>query len=73
MTVLVATSVLGGSAEGESHGAIHLVDVAQDRIAQVVDWKGARCGLVVVRRRTGFAGHCLRWSAGIRRWVRRTV
>jgi hypothetical protein len=39
VTVLVATSVVRGSARGESHGAIHLVDIAQGRVAQVVDWK----------------------------------
>lgn len=39
MTVLVATSVLRGSSEGASHGAIHLVDLEKQRAAHVVDWK----------------------------------
>ena len=38
MTVLAVTSVVRGSAKGECHGAIHLVDMAQGRVAQVVDW-----------------------------------
>jgi hypothetical protein len=39
MTILVATSVLRGSPEGQSHGAVHLVDMEGGRIAHVVDWK----------------------------------
>lgn len=41
MTILVATSVLRGSAPGDSHGAIHLVDLEQQRVAHMVDWKAA--------------------------------
>jgi hypothetical protein len=39
MTILIATSVLRGSAEGSSHGAVHLVDMQGGRVAQVIDWK----------------------------------
>jgi len=41
MTILVATSVMRGSREGESHGAVHLIDVDRGRVAQLVDWKAA--------------------------------
>lgn len=39
MTVLVASSVLRGSTEGSSHGAIHLLDLDGERVAHVLDWK----------------------------------
>lgn len=39
MTILIATSVLRGSAAGQSHGAVHLVDMQGGRVAHVVDWK----------------------------------
>jgi hypothetical protein len=39
VTILIATSVLRGSAAGQSHGAVHLVDMQVGRVAQVVDWK----------------------------------
>ena len=38
MTKLVATSVVRGSHQGESHGGVYLVDFAQQSIEQVVDW-----------------------------------
>ena len=38
MTVLVATSVVRGSRQGESHGGVFLVDFAQGRAAQTLDW-----------------------------------
>jgi len=38
MTILVATSVLRGSLPGESHGAVHLVDLDRRLAAQLVDW-----------------------------------
>lgn len=40
-TVLVASSIVRGSAKGASHGAIYLVDVAAERVAHVLDWKAA--------------------------------
>jgi len=39
MTVLVASSIVRGSPEGASHGAVHLVDVTRERVAHVLDWK----------------------------------
>jgi hypothetical protein len=39
VTILIATSVLRGSAAGQSHGAVHLVDMHGGRVAHVVDWK----------------------------------
>jgi hypothetical protein len=38
-TVLVASSIVRGSAKGASHGAIYLLDVAAERVAHVLDWK----------------------------------
>jgi hypothetical protein len=39
VTILIATSVLRGSTSGQSHGAVHLVDMQAGRVAHVVDWK----------------------------------
>lgn len=39
MTILVATSVVRGSPEGASHGAVHLIDLDRGRAAQLIDWK----------------------------------
>ncbi len=38
MTVLVATSVVRGSRQGESHGGVFLIDIDQQRVAQAIDW-----------------------------------
>jgi len=38
MTVLIATSVVRGSRQGESHGGIYLVDFDRRQVAQPVDW-----------------------------------
>jgi hypothetical protein len=38
MTVLVATSVVRGSRQGESHGGVYLVDCEARRVAQPLDW-----------------------------------
>ena len=38
MTVLIATSVVRGSRQGESHGGVYLVDLARERVRQVLDW-----------------------------------
>ncbi|MBT8099456.1 MAG: hypothetical protein KJO82_06880 [Gammaproteobacteria bacterium] len=38
MTTLIATSVVRGSSQGESHGGVYLVDLEQQRVAQVIDW-----------------------------------
>jgi hypothetical protein len=38
VTILVATSVVRGSRQGESHGGVFLVDFGHDRAAQVLDW-----------------------------------
>jgi hypothetical protein len=38
MTVLVATSVVRGSKQGESHGGVYLVDFERERVAQTVDY-----------------------------------
>lgn len=39
--ILIATSVVRGSRQGESHGGIYLVDVDRERVAQPVDWNTA--------------------------------
>lgn len=41
MTTLVATSVVRGSRQGESHGGIYLIDLKRRRVAQPVDWNTA--------------------------------
>lgn len=41
MTFLIATSVVRGSSQGESHGGIYLVDLEHQRVAQAVDWNTA--------------------------------
>lgn len=38
MTTLLATSVVRGSRQGESHGGIYLIDLEGQRVAQAVDW-----------------------------------
>jgi len=39
--ILIATSVVRGSRQGESHGGIYLVDLERQRVAQPVDWNTA--------------------------------
>ncbi|MEX2125265.1 MAG: hypothetical protein WD795_15340 [Woeseia sp.] len=41
MTVLIATSVVRGSRQGESHGGVYLVDLERERVVQTVDWNTA--------------------------------
>lgn len=38
MTTLIATSVVRGSKQGESHGGVFLIDLDRERIAQPIDW-----------------------------------
>jgi len=38
VTTLVATSVVRGSRQGESHGGVYLIDLANERVLQTVDW-----------------------------------
>jgi len=38
MTRLITTSVVRGSRRGDSHGGAYLVDLAEQRTAQVLDW-----------------------------------
>ena len=38
MTTLIATSVVRGSHQGESHGGVFLVDFQQQSVRQVIDW-----------------------------------
>lgn len=38
MTTLIATSVVRGSRQGESHGGVFLIDLAGQRVAQALDW-----------------------------------
>ncbi len=38
MTVLIATSVVRGSRQGESHGGVYLIDLEQRRVHKPVDW-----------------------------------
>jgi hypothetical protein len=41
LTVLVATSVVRGSRQGESHGGVYLVDLEHTRTRQTIDWNTA--------------------------------
>lgn len=41
MTTLIATSVVRGSRQGESHGGIYLLDVEGGRAAMAIDWNTA--------------------------------
>jgi len=41
VTTLIATSVVRGSRQGESHGGIYLIDLERQRVAQPVDWNTA--------------------------------
>ncbi len=38
MPKLIATSVIRGSSQGESHGGIYVVDLEKERVYQPVDW-----------------------------------
>ncbi len=41
MTKLIATSVVRGSQQGESHGGVYLIDFATEHVQQVIDWNTA--------------------------------
>jgi len=41
MTTLIATSVVRGSRQGESHGGVYLVDLDRERVVQTIDWDSA--------------------------------
>ncbi len=41
MTTLIATSVVRGSHQGESHGGVYLVDFSRQQVNQVIDWNTA--------------------------------
>lgn len=38
MTALIATSVVRGTRQGESHGGVYLVDLERERVVQAIDW-----------------------------------
>jgi hypothetical protein len=38
MTQLIATSVVRGSNQGESHGGVYLIDFDDERVRQTIDW-----------------------------------
>lgn len=38
MTTLLATSVVRGARQGESHGGVYLIDLDRQRVAQTLDW-----------------------------------
>lgn len=38
MTTLIATSVVRGSTQGESHGGVFLIDLDSKQVAQPIDW-----------------------------------
>jgi len=38
LAVLVATSVVRGSLQGESHGGVYLIDLDNQRVKQTIDW-----------------------------------
>ena len=41
MTTLIASSVVRGSHQGESHGGVFLVDFKRQSVEQVIDWNTA--------------------------------
>ena len=41
VTTLIATSVVRGSHQGESHGGVYLVDFERQSVTQVIDWNSA--------------------------------
>jgi len=41
VTTLVASSVVRGTNQGESHGGVYLVDFARQQVDQVIDWNTA--------------------------------
>ena len=41
MTILIATSVIRGSRQGESHGGVFLIDLDRRRVSQPIDWDSA--------------------------------
>ncbi len=41
MTTLIATSVVRGSKQGESHGGVYLLDLEQGQAAMAIDWNTA--------------------------------
>jgi hypothetical protein len=41
VTTLIATSVVRGSRQGESHGGVYLLDLEQGRAAMAIDWNTA--------------------------------
>ena len=41
LTTLIATSVVRGSRQGESHGGVFLLDLERRRLAQAIDWNTA--------------------------------
>ena len=38
MTTLIATSVVRGTRQGESHGGVYLIDLTDKRVLQAIDW-----------------------------------
>jgi len=41
VTTLVATSVIRGSRQGDSHGGVYLIDIDRQRVKQTIDWNTA--------------------------------
>lgn len=41
MTTLIASSVVRGSNQGESHGGVYLIDLENQQIAKAIDWNTA--------------------------------
>ena len=41
ITTLIATSVVRGSHQGESHGGVYLVDLEKQTVQQTIDWNTA--------------------------------
>jgi len=41
MTTLIATSVIRGSRQGDSHGGVYLIDLDRQRVKQTIDWNTA--------------------------------
>ena len=41
MTTLIASSVVRGSQQGESHGGVYLIDLDNRRVVQTIDWNTA--------------------------------
>jgi hypothetical protein len=73
VTTLIASSVVRGSQQGESHGGIYLVDFQRQAVRQVIDWNSADIDWQGRGWDRGSARHRLRRRARVHRGQQRAV